>query len=95
LRDDALAARVIIGQRCHPIDIEAVRKTRLGHQLLGLRDVVLPFRPRHAVFDVVVDPIAVDPAEPVAFSLVHRVAVDRQTDRLAHALVVKRVLGVP
>ncbi len=45
LRDDALAARVVIRHRGHPIDVEAVGIAGLGHQLLGLGDVVLPFRP--------------------------------------------------
>ena len=55
---------------------------------------MLPFGPRRAVFDVVIDPVAVDPPHPVAFGLVDRIAVDRKTDRLAHELVVEGALGV-
>src|SRR5882672_1357322 len=36
LRDDALAARIIVRYRRHPVDIEAIRITGLCHQLLGL-----------------------------------------------------------
>src|SRR6516162_11923036 len=67
---------------------------RLRHQLLGLGDVVRPFWPTDAVFDVVVDPVAVDHAHPVAFGLVYPVAVDGERDRLAHALVVERTFRV-
>src|SRR5215467_1868067 len=94
LGNDALAARIIVRHRRDPIDIEAVRITGLGHQLFGLGHIVLPFRPRHAVFDIVVDPIAVDLPQAVAFGLVDRAAIDGEADGLAHALVVKRVLGI-
>jgi hypothetical protein len=68
--------------------------TGFCHQLFGLADIVLPFRPRQAVFDIVVDPVAVDPPQPVAFGLVYRIAVDREAHRLAHPLVVKRAFRV-
>ena len=71
LRDDALTARVVGRRRDQPVDVEPVGMAGLGHQLFCLGDIVLPFRPRHSVFDVVVDPIAVDPAETVAFGLVY------------------------
>ncbi len=94
LRDDALSPRIVIWHRRYPVDIEPVREARLRHQLLGLGHVLLPFRPIHAVLDVVVDPVAVDPAHAVAFGLVDRIAIDSQAYRLAHPLVVERVLGI-
>ncbi len=55
---------------------------------------MIPFRPLERVLDVVVDPVAVDNAEAGGFGLVDRVSVDSEADRLAHALVVERVLRV-
>src|SRR5262249_34607053 len=94
LRNDALAARIIIRNWCYPVDIEAIGKTGFCHQLLGLGDIVLPFRPFQPVLDLIVYPVAVDPPDRVAICLVDRVSVDCKAYGLPHALVVERAVGV-
>jgi hypothetical protein len=54
----------------------------------ALARFVSPFRPIHAVFDVVIDLVAVDKnPHAAALGFVDRVTVDREADRLPHPLV--------
>src|SRR5262249_47828764 len=94
LRQNALAARIVWRRRCQPVIGETVGVAPFGHQLLGLADVARPFRPIERIFYIVVYPVAVDAAEAGTFGLVHRIAIDGETDGLAHALIVKRILRV-
>src|SRR5438132_8254997 len=94
LRDEAFAPRVERGQRRDPVHVEPVRIAGLAQELLGLLDVARELGPLDRVLDVVVDPVAGRFAHPSRLGLVHAPAVDGQAHRLAHALVVERILRV-
>ncbi len=94
LRDDALAARIIVGHGGEPVDVEAIGVAGFLHQLLCFGNVAGELRPFERVLHVVIDPVAADPSHPPGFGVVDGLAVDRQAHRLAHPFVMKRALRI-
>ena len=78
------------------LDREALRVARLGHQLLRLRDVLVPLRDRLVRRRVHRRErrVVADVGEPVEQLLHDRGAVERQGHRLAHEVALDRVLQV-
>src|SRR5262245_30948601 len=84
---------VEIGRKRQVLDLEAIGNAGLRHQLLGLVDAVFGHRrilPLERVTIFRADPVPPGFTDALRFLLHQELSIDRETDRLTHALVAER-----